>query len=156
MPLEIRLANPTDAALVAGMAMALTTEIVERTGIRHFDANREETTQLCARLIASQSYVALVAIEGSIPIGYAGLCESYALYTEGTFGIVQEFYIVPGARSSGIGGTLLDAAVEYARSKRWRRLELCTPALPEFERSLAFYGRNGFEVTGGRKMKRIL
>ena len=71
-------------------------------------------------------------------------------------GIIQEFYVVPTARSAGVGGALLQAARAHARSKGWKRLELCTPPLPDFQRTLAFYERNGFEVTGGRKMKALL
>jgi GNAT superfamily N-acetyltransferase len=156
MPVEIHIASPTDAALVAGLATALTSEIIERTGVQHFNVNLDEATQICARLIAAKSYVALVAAEASNPLGFAGLCESHALYTEGTFGIIQEFYVVPEVRYSGIGGVLLKRAIDYARSRGWRRLELCTPPLPEFDRSLAFYERNGFQVTGGRKMKYVL
>jgi len=154
--LAIHVATPTDAVLVAEMATALTTEIIERTGIQHFNVDLQETTRLCRRLIDSQSYVALVATDNSIPVGFAGLCESHALYTEGTFGIVQEFYVIPLARSSGVGAALLKAASDHARSSGWRRLELCTPPLPEFHRSLVFYERYGFEVTGGRKMKYIV
>ena len=156
MPVDIRIASPGDAALVAEMATALTGEIIERTGVRHFNVNRAEATQLCSRLITDGCYIALLARDGASCVGLAGLCESYALYAEGRFGIVQEFYVVPGSRSSGIGGDLLKAAAEYGRSRGWRRLELCTPPLPEFARSLEFYERNGFEVTGGRKMKHAL
>src|SRR5688572_872133 len=106
MPVAIHIAGPSDAALVAGMATALTSEIIERTGIQHFRVNLSETTEICARLISSQSYVALVASEASNAIGFAGLCESHALYAGGTFGIVQEFYIAPAVRSSGVGALL--------------------------------------------------
>lgn len=51
---------------------------------------------------------------------------------------------------------LLDAVRDYGRGRGWTRLELCTPPLPQFERALAFYERNGFEVTGGRKMEAVL
>lgn len=156
MPIVIHVATPTDAALVAEMATALTSEIIERTGVQHFNVHLPETTKLCERLINSRVYVALIATDNSNPVGFTGLCESHALYTEGTFGIVQEFYVVPGARSTGVGAALIEAASAHARSNGWSRLELCTPPLPEFQRSLAFYERYGFEVTGGRKMKHIV
>jgi GNAT superfamily N-acetyltransferase len=156
MSTEVYVATQAEAALVAEMAVALTSEIIERTGIKHFNVNLRDTAALCERLIVSGSYIALVAAEQSRPLGFTGLCESQALYAEGTFGIIQEFYVVPGSRSAGIGAALLKAAFAQARSRRWTRLELCTPPLPEFQQSLAFYERNGFEITGGRKMKFIV
>ena len=72
------------------------------------------------------------------------------------FGIIQEFYVDPAWRSRGVGGAMLERARAYAKGRGWRRLELCTPPLPAFDRTLAFYGRHGFEVTGGRKMKCVL
>jgi GNAT superfamily N-acetyltransferase len=156
MPMVIHIATPTEAAIVAEMATALTSEIIQRTGVQHFNVDLPETTKLCERLIDSKVYVALVAIDNSNPVGFAGLCESHALYTEGTFGIIQEFYVVPGARSAGVGAALIEAATAHAHSSGWRRLELCTPPFPEFQRSSMFYERHGFKVTGGRKMKRII
>jgi len=156
MGIEIRPARMEDAGLVADMAVALTGEIMAATGVRHFDVDPPRTAGLCERLLAAGAYVALIARDGSRAIGFAGLCESHALYTEGAFGIVQEFYVVPEVRSAGVGAALLGAARDYARLRGWKRLELCTPPLPAFQRSLAFYERNGFEVTGGRKMKCVL
>jgi len=156
MAISVHLATPDEAPRIAEMAIALTEEIMERTGVRHFNVNLPATTALCRRLMTSGSYIALIAAEDDEPLGYAGLCESHALYTEGPFGIIQEFYVVPAARSAGVGGALLQAARAHARSKQWKRLELCTPPLPDFQRTLAFYERNGFEVTGGRKMKALL
>ncbi|MFP5464084.1 MAG: N-acetyltransferase family protein [Gammaproteobacteria bacterium] len=154
--IRIHVAEVAQAGLIAAMAVALTDEIMQRTGFKHFLVGLQDTTQLCAGLIASGAYTAFVAREGSELIGFAGLCESNALYAGGTFGIIQEFYVAPHARSSGVGAALLDAAFAHGRAKAWKRVELCTPPLPEFDRSLAFYERNGFEITGGRKMKCLL
>jgi hypothetical protein len=38
----------------------------------------------------------------------------------------------------------------------WKRLEVTTPPLSLFERSLSFYTREGFSITGGRKLKLAL
>ncbi len=48
---------------------------------------------------------------------------------------------------------LLAKAKRIARSKGWTRLEVTTPPLPQFDRTLAFYERQGFSISGGRKMK---
>lgn len=139
------------------MVVALTDEIIARTHTPHFSVNLPETTARCREFVESGKYVVYVAeAPGTGAIGFAALCESHALYAEGAFGIVQEFYVVPDRRSSGIGRILLDAAASHARAAGWKRLELCTPPLPEFRRALEFYERNGFEITGGRKMKRVV
>ncbi len=48
---------------------------------------------------------------------------------------------------------LLDAAREYGVRHGWTRLEVTTPPLPQFDRALAFYEREGFSISGGRKLK---
>jgi len=156
MSIKVHQATLAEALVVAEMAVALTTEIIKRTGTKHFNVNLKETAELSEHLIGAGSYTALIATEESEPLGFAGICESHALYTEGTFGIIQEFYVVPASRSVGVGTNLLEAAVAHSRARGWKRLELCTPPLPKFQGSLAFYERHGFEVTGGRKMKFVV
>ena len=89
-------------------------------------------------------------------VGFAALHESHSLYAKGAFGIIQECYVLPEYRSQQIGQQLLSAAADLAYRQGWQRLELCTPPVPEFERSVAFYQANGFEITGGYKMKYTL
>jgi GNAT superfamily N-acetyltransferase len=84
------------------------------------------------------------------------LCESHALYAEGAFGTIPELYVRPEYRSQGLGRSLLSQAMAFGSSRGWKRLEVATPPLPEFDRTLAFYEREGFAVTGGRKLKLLL
>jgi hypothetical protein len=51
---------------------------------------------------------------------------------------------------------LLEQAVAFGASRGWTRVEVTTPPLPQFEKTLAFYEREGFAITGGRKLKRAL
>lgn len=136
MSTKVHLATRAEATLVAEMTVALASEIIQRTGTKHFNVNLEETARLCEHFIAAGSYTALIAVQYLSPVGFAGLCESHALYTEGTFGIIQEVYVVPASRSAGVGAALLEAASAHARARAWKCLELCTPPLPEFQRSL--------------------
>lgn len=158
MSIYIKKASPTDAQLIATLAKELTDEIIEKTGAQHFNVNITETTKLCCNLMKQGNYTVFLAVTGESgnPIGFAALCESHALYAEGTFGIVQEFYIQPEFRSQKVGSILLAKVTEHAKSLGWKRLELCTPPLPEFERTINFYEENRFEVTGGRKMKFVV
>jgi GNAT superfamily N-acetyltransferase len=153
MSLEIIQATPKDAGIIAAKAKALTDEIIIRTGTKHFNVDLGGTTKLCHDFLLSGTYVVFLAVQDGCRVGLATLCESHALYAEGTFGIVQEFYIEPTSRSAGVGQKMLNTVAAYAKSRGWKRLELCTPPLPEFDRTVHFYEENGFEVTGGRKMK---
>ena len=151
-------ASLSDAQTIASLAKALTDEIINKTGAQHFNVDITETTELCQRLMEQGKYTVILAVDDKTEtaIGFAALCESHSLYAEGTFGIVQEFYIQPEFRSQKVGSALLEKAAGHAKTRGWKRLELCTPPLPEFERSIHFYEENGFEVTGGRKMKFVV
>ena len=157
MSIVVRAAGVADAALVASAAKALTDEIIARTGAPHFDVDLAGIEADCRLFLETGRYAVYMAENGSAPcIGFVSLCESQALYAGDCFGIIQEFYVAPDSRSSGVGRRLLEAASAHGLRQGWKRLEMCTPPLPEFDRTLAFYQTNGFEVTGGRKMKRLL
>ena len=144
------------SAEIAKLAVCLTQEIIERTGVHQFDVDVALATSLCERYIENGQYHVLAAQYENHIIGFGALCESHSLYAEGTFGILQEFYVLPQYRSHHVGKLLIDHMVMYAKQKNWKRLELCTPPVPEFDRTVAFYKDNGFEITGGYKMKRLI
>ena len=89
-------------------------------------------------------------------LGFIALYESHAVYAGGAFGTISELYVLPAARDRGIGRGLIEAARALARERGWKRLEVTTPPLPQFQRTLDFYHRLGFDVTGGRKLKMLL
>ena len=156
MSIEIRLASTADAASIARMAVALTEEISDRIGSPQFDLDLRDTEDRCASLLSEGAYTALLACVDGRPVGFAGMSEGCALYACGRIGTLQEFYVEPAARSAKVGAALLDAVAAHGAVRGWRRIEVCTPPLPAFEGSLRFYARNGFEITGGRKLKRLL
>ena len=158
MPVTIRRAAPGDAADVAHMVKALTDEIIALIGNEHFDVDEKVSTELSAEWLANAGYAAYLAVDDTTgrKIGLATLCESRSVYAQGVFGIIQEFYVAPPWRSQEVGASLVEACVRHGREAGWKRLELATPPLPEFARTVSFYKDNGFEPTGGRKMMRHL
>jgi GNAT superfamily N-acetyltransferase len=86
-------------------------------------------------------------------VGFIAFYESYALSAEGAFGTIPELYVRPEFRSKGLGLRLVSQAKAFGPSRGWGRLEVTTPPLPQFDRTLAFYEREGFSITGGRKLK---
>ena len=89
-------------------------------------------------------------------IGFVTVYEGYALYAEGAFGTMAELYVRPMYRSRGIGKMLIQSVKEFGNERGWKRLEVTTPPLPEFDATLAFYERERFEISGGRKLKTVI
>jgi GNAT superfamily N-acetyltransferase len=150
----IRRAAVSDAPEVAEMVGELLTEIMDAIGVQAFDFDLAETTVRLADFVDREKYFVFVACsESGQPVGFIALYESYALYAEGAFGTIPELYVRPAHRSCELGLRLVAQARDFGAARGWRRLEVTTPPLPEFERTLAFYERVGFSVTGGRKLK---
>ena len=154
--MEYKVLEKTSSEDVARLAGCLINEIIERTGIKHFDVDIPLTEDLCNNFMSHGHYTVVGAIDKDKIVGFGALCESHSLYAKGSFGIVQEFYILPEYRSKSVGSDLLAEIIELSKEKRWTRLELCTPPLPEFDRTVSFYKENGFDITGGCKMKRVI
>ena len=150
---KYKLIRQSQSEDIAKLAICLTNEIIERTGTKHFDVDEPLAIKLCEHFVANGLYHVMAAFDGDDVIGFGAICESHSLYAEGAFGTVQEFYVIPEYRSQGVGQSLIEAIVEFAKQQNWSRLELCTPPIPEFDRTVGFYLSNGFEITGGYKMK---
>ena len=104
-------------------------------------------------MLSSGHYAAIIACSDNIPVAVSTITETYALYAGGKIGVIQEFYVVPEFRPSGIGAKLIEQVRNYGQKRDWSCLELCTPPLPVFERTLSFYQDNGLVPVGGRKMR---
>lgn len=155
--ISTRRATLGDVHAVAAMAGELLNEIMSTLGVQVFNFNLAETTARLIDFINDEKYVVFVA-EGADagPVGFIALVESHALYAEGAFGIVPELFVRPAFRSKAVGMLLVEQAKAYEKSRGWARLEVTTPPLPQFDKTLAFYERDGFAITGGRKLKLAL
>lgn len=101
-------------------------------------------------------FVALLAREGAAePVGVLTLTESFAIFAGGRYGVIDELWVDPARRSSGVGRVLLEAAVAVARERGWRRLDVTAPGGDAWRRTVAFYEKNGFVFTGPKLRLRI-
>lgn len=151
--LRIETTQPDKLGEVAALVGELLTEIMESTGVAAFRFDPEQSRLRLEEAIARGTYTVFVALDDNRIVGFATVFESFALYAEGAFGTIPEFYVRPEYRSRGVGNRLLERVRDYGRARGWKRLEVTTPPLPVFERTLAFYRREGFSVAGGRKLK---
>lgn len=149
-------ATENHAKVIATFVISLTEEICLKTNAQFFSIDLEETVDRCRKLIRDKNYGAIIGYTEDQPVAMSTFTESYALYAGGKIGIIPEFYVDPAYRSSGIGAKLMSAVKDYGRDRGWACIELCTPPLPEFERTLGFYQNNGLMAVGGRKMREYL
>jgi GNAT superfamily N-acetyltransferase len=155
--MEVEIAGPEDAAVIAQQFGALLEEIMVATGQKAFNFEIENAKSRLGDFLKQGKYFVLVVrAEAGTISGFVTMYESFALYAEGAFGTIAELFVRPEYRSRGIGRQLCEAAKEFGVKRGWRRLEVTTPPLPEFNRTLGFYERQGFSVTGGRKLKYVL
>ena len=71
-----------------------------------------------------------------------------ALRTVGRYAIIQEMYVDPGVRSTGVGMEVLQFALDHAVSRGCAMVELGTPF--HGDRQIQFYKRAGFTNVGAR------
>lgn len=138
--ITVHQATVEDASVVTDLAQRLLSEL----GGFH-TGKPADMISLCEHLLSSEHYTALLAVDAAgTPLGLLTLQACPALYVAGYLGWIQEFYVVPQARSLGIGKQLLATAVVYGCQRGWQRLEVNTPERTAWPRTVAFYRREGF------------
>jgi GNAT superfamily N-acetyltransferase len=80
-----------------------------------------------------------------------------AIHVPGSYALIQDLWVDPAWRGRDIGGGLLAALFELARSKGFERVEVGLPreSFARFATTEAFYLGNGFAPNGPR-MRRLL
>jgi GNAT superfamily N-acetyltransferase len=156
MQIIFKVAKLEDSNIIGSLVTDLTNEICELTKARHFDISLNSTIERCRELIRAGHYAAIIAEYRNKPAAVVTFTETYALYAGGKIGLIQEFYVLPEFRASGVGSMLIEQVKAYGKKHNWSCIELCTPPLPEFERTLSFYQKNGLIPVGGRKMRQTL
>lgn len=151
--ITIQRATINDAHEIAVMVGELLNEIMRTIGIHAFNFSLDETTSRLKDFIDREKYFVFIAQRENAAVGFIALSESHALYAEGAFGTIPELFVRPGFRSQNVGLRLVEQAKTFGNSRGWKRLEVTTPPLPQFDKTLAFYEREGFAITGGRKLK---
>ncbi len=86
--------------------------------------------------------------EDNTTLGVITLVESFAIYADGSYGVINELYVLPEHRDKKIGKILIETVKEYGRQCGWPRIEVDAPLGEEWERAVAFYVREGFAHTG--------
>lgn len=148
-PFQVRQATVNEAPIVIDLVQRLLTEL----GGFQTDEQAALLT-LCTQLLENRHYTAFLAYNPTgDPVGVLTLQEVPALYIAGYLGWIQELYVAPSARSASVGQQLLAAARTYGQERGWKRLEVNTPNIDAWPRTVAFYHREGFQ--GGSSHMRL-
>ncbi len=156
MQISFKIAKLEDAEAIGSLVVDLTNEICASTKAQHFDLNLNSTIERCRELIREGYYTAVIGEHQNKPVAVVTFTETHALYAGGKIGLIQEFYVSPELRALGVGSLLIDQVKKYGNERNWSCIELTTPPLPEFEKTLNFYQKNGLTPVGGRKMRQKL
>jgi GNAT superfamily N-acetyltransferase len=81
-------------------------------------------------------------------VGILTLSETFAIYANGHYGVIDEMYVAPEFRSGGIGRQLLDAVKEFGKQRGWARIDVTAPESERWDRTRKFYEKEGFVFTG--------
>ena len=151
--IEVSPALPEEFPEICTMINELLDEIIREWGQGANEFNESHALRSLEKGIESGNFWVFVAKDRQQLVGLISLVESFALYAGGTYGTITELYIREPYRSQKIGKQLIDQVVEFAKQEKWQRLEVTTPPLPAFERSLNFYRKYDFQISGGCKLK---
>jgi GNAT superfamily N-acetyltransferase len=151
---QIRRAGPQDADLIGDLVASLLDELYGPDyGEERLPIYRAAAAEL---LPAEDIYAAFLAITAKgKPVGLLTLSQCVAVYAGGRFGEINEFYVMPPWRKSGLGRALIAAATGEALRRGWPALEVGAPDLPRWQPTFEFYRRCGFTEIGPRLELRI-
>ncbi len=155
MRILIERAQANDAPVLTEMVGELLREIMTVLGERVFGFDAEATEDRAGTWLTDERLFAWLARDGDggEVLGFVAVYPGHALYAEGVFGTISELYVRPAYRSRRVGASLLEAVKRFAAGSAWTRVEVTTPPLPQFDRTVSFYERHGFDRSGGYKMK---
>jgi GNAT superfamily N-acetyltransferase len=139
-PTEVRRATPGDAPAVARLLHDFQAEFEEPS------PGLETLEERYSDLIRNKEMIVLLAGDG--PDGFAQLRFRPWVYSAGLCAYLEELYVVPQLRGSGLGRALLEAAMETARSEGAEQMELGTSESDTAARAL--YQSAGFTNREGR------
>ena len=132
---DLRIGTSEDAELLGRMLHEFNLEYDET------EPSAEQVAELAGPQLASGE-VAAVFGPGDPPDGFAQLRFRSSLYDAGPDACLEELWVRPHARGTGLGRALLEAAMDLARERGATRIDLNTSVGDEVARAL--YEKCGF------------
>lgn len=117
----------------------------------------EVLSETAGRLLQDDRIVAWLAEFAERPVGLVTATTAHAIYARGAFGEINEVYVEPGFRATGLARRLIETVSDFGRTQGWSRVQLSAPqaGTPGAERAYAFYERIGFADVGPTYMVKL-
>jgi putative acetyltransferase len=125
--------------------------VIVRNTLAEFGANHpgtvyfDPTTDSLYELFQTARSAYFVAIQGNEIVGGAGIFPTAGLPPD-TCELVK-MYLLPHARGQGLGRTLIETCLAFAREAGYNQVYLET--MPELKKALEVYAKFGFEYLKG-------
>lgn len=146
MTSQVRVAEPSDAALVAGLLDDFN---------REFDTPTPGVHVLTGRLQGLLAHGDVVAfLAGSPAVGLALLTLRPNVWYDGPVGLLDELYVVPQRRGQRSGSALLKAAEQFLRGRDGELMEINVDG--EDGGARRFYERHGYRNSEPGRDEQIL
>lgn len=132
-------------------------QLLIELGEEHEDLGELDSAHICRTWEANRDHIhTLIARSDDTTIlGIATVVESFAIYANGHYGIINEMYVIPDHRSLGIGHLLIDAVKALGQQHNWTRIDVTAPESQRWNRTRQFYEREGFVFTGPKLKYRL-
>lgn len=144
--IQVRIAGPDDLDSV----FSLVEELVGELGEEGDDLGTLDKTRVAKELreIPERTFTFLAETKSKDIVAVMTVVESFAIYANGFYGIINEMFVRSSFRSTGVGADLIRQAVLLGSEKNWSRIEVTAPESQRWIRTRQFYERQGFSFAG--------
>lgn len=144
MNLEVRSAIPADVEALAALTAEAVDEQREARGGPIWSVRETRPAPFgdtLAEAIADPDQLVMVGEIDGVPLGY-GVARTEALRDGSTLGVIDDLFVVPGARGVGLGEAVMTPLVEWCRARGCRGIDAL--ALPGNRETKNFFETFGF------------
>lgn len=145
----VRLCKAADALTLAPLVRALSIE----EGYAH-PPEREPLAKMIDTLLRNSLSDFLLAERHGAPVGCLQMNYRFSTWTVGSYAYIEDLYLVPEARSLGIGTVMIERACQHARARGCAYIELDVRS--ENHAAQRLYARLGFQQHANELWRRSL
>jgi GNAT superfamily N-acetyltransferase len=125
--ISIRKAARRDLPVVLSLVESLLRELGEEgdelgelqaaSVVEAWDAQGERTVAFLAETASGEA------------VGVVTVVETFAIYANRCYGIINEMYVAPDYRSGGVGARLVSEVITLGRARGWSRIDVTAPEM---------------------------